>query len=113
MPITASHLGAGLHAAGLSAAISSAAAAGLVGENVTSLIFHLTFYRNSPETNKIITLNNLDDIFSTSYIKRNNDIDSIFDLFFRCRTHWIRKKFHGEITFSFPKTFKVLNNNIT
>ena len=34
MPITAGHLGAGLHAAGLSAAISSAAAAGLVGENM-------------------------------------------------------------------------------
>ena len=61
MPITASHLGAGLHAAGLSAAISSAAAAGLVGENATSLMVHLTFYRNSPETNIIITLNNLID----------------------------------------------------
>ena len=61
MPITASHLGAGLHAAGLSAAISSAAAAGLVGENATSLMVHLTFYRNSPETNKYITLNNLND----------------------------------------------------
>ena len=34
MPITAGHLGAGLHAAGLSAAISSAAAAGLVGEDM-------------------------------------------------------------------------------
>jgi hypothetical protein len=34
LPITAGHLGAGLHAAGLSAAISSAAAAGLVGENM-------------------------------------------------------------------------------
>ena len=72
MPITASHLGAGLHAAGLSAAISSAAAAGLVGENVPFLIVHLTFYHNSPETNKIITQNNLYDLF-TADIKRNND----------------------------------------
>ena len=37
MPITAGHLGAGIHAAGLSAAISSAAAAGLVGENKHNL----------------------------------------------------------------------------
>lgn len=36
--MTAGHLGAGLHAAGLSAAISSAAAAGLVGENLKSPI---------------------------------------------------------------------------
>ena len=64
LPITASHLGAGLHAAGLSAAISSAAAAGLVGENVTFLIVHLTFYHNSPETNKIITQNNLYDLLT-------------------------------------------------
>ena len=42
LPITANHLGAGLHAAGLSAAISSAAAAGLVGENTTSPVVQMT-----------------------------------------------------------------------
>ena len=36
MPITAGHLGAGIHAAGLSAGISSAAAAGFVGENINT-----------------------------------------------------------------------------